>query len=72
MNLILLFSGVYWLETNLAASIRTRRSRAEEQAAGSALSPATQLFRANIEACTYFWGFMAVVSLLFWVFFYLI
>jgi heme/copper-type cytochrome/quinol oxidase subunit 3 len=72
MNIMLLFSGVYWLETNLAASIRTRRSRAEEKADGSALSPATQLFRANIEACTYFWGFMAVVSLLFWVFFYLI
>ena len=34
--------------------------------------PSAQLFRANVESCTYFFGFMAVVSGLFWVFFYLI
>jgi heme/copper-type cytochrome/quinol oxidase subunit 3 len=72
MNIMLLASGVYWLETNLAVAIRTRRARAEEAASTSSPSPATQLFRANVEACTYFWGFMALVSTLFWVLFYLI
>jgi len=31
-----------------------------------------QIFRANVSACTYFWGFMAVGSTLFWAMFYLI
>ena len=36
------------------------------------MGPAPQLFRANVESCTYFFGFIAVISALFWVFFYLI
>ena len=36
------------------------------------MTPSAQIFRANVEACTYFWGFMAVGSALFWVMFYLI
>jgi heme/copper-type cytochrome/quinol oxidase subunit 3 len=72
MNILLIISGVYWLETNLASGIRTRRHRAVEESSETTPSPATQLFRANIEACTYFWGFMAIISALFWAFFYLI
>ena len=72
MNIILIVSGVYWLETNLAASIRMRRVGVVEGVPATSSGPASQLFRANVEACTYFWGFMAVVSALFWVFFYLI
>jgi heme/copper-type cytochrome/quinol oxidase subunit 3 len=29
------------------------------------------LFRVNIETCTYFWGFIALVSVFFWIFFYI-
>ena len=72
MNIILIVSGVYWLETNLTASIRMRRVGVVEGVPATSSGPASQLFRANVEACTYFWGFMAVVSALFWVFFYLI
>jgi heme/copper-type cytochrome/quinol oxidase subunit 3 len=72
MNMILIVSGVYWLETNLALGIRLRRLDPEDGSSATSMGPATQLFRANVESCTYFWGFMAVVSTLFWVFFYLI
>jgi heme/copper-type cytochrome/quinol oxidase subunit 3 len=72
MNMILIVSGVYWLETNLAVSIRLRRLDAEAGTPATSMGPSAQLFRANVEACTYFWGFMAVVSALFWVCFYLI
>jgi len=72
MNLLLIISGVYWLETNLAMSIRLRRLDAEGGTPATSMGPSAQLFRANVESCTYFWGFMAVVSILFWVFFYLI
>jgi heme/copper-type cytochrome/quinol oxidase subunit 3 len=72
MNMILIVSGVYWLETNLAVCIRLRRLDAEDGSPAISMGPSSQLFRANVESCTYFWGFMAVVSALFWVFFYLI
>ena len=72
MNLLLIVSGVYWLETNLALCIRLRRLDAEDGSPATSMDPSAQLFRANVESCTYFWGFMAVVSILFWVFFYLI
>jgi len=72
MNLFLIISGVYWLETNLAMSLRLRRLDAEDGTPATSMGPSAQLFRANVESCTYFWGFMAVVSVLFWVLFYLI
>ena len=72
LNILLLFSGVYWLETNLALCIRLRRIDAEDGTPATSMGPAAQLFRSNVESCTYFWGFMAVVSGLFWVFFYLL
>lgn len=72
MNLFLIISGVYWLETNLALCIRLRRLDAEDGSPATSTGPSAQLFRANVESCTYFWGFMAVVSILFWVLFYLI
>ncbi len=72
MNIALLFSGLYWLETNLALSHRLNRIDADDGDPSTASGPSAQLFRANVEACTYFFGFIAVVSGLFWTFFYLI
>jgi heme/copper-type cytochrome/quinol oxidase subunit 3 len=65
MNLILIISASYWLETNLA-----RSHRLGSESLGS--SPSAQIFRANVASCTYFWGFAAVASALFWAMFYLI
>jgi len=72
MNIMMLLGGAYWLETNLALCIRLRRLVPEEGTPATSTGPAAQLFRANVESCTYFFGFMAVISALFWVFFYLI
>ena len=36
----------------------------------SSTLPVARLFRANLKGCTYFWGFIALVSLFFWVLFY--
>ena len=72
MNIIMLLSGTYWLETTLARSIRMRSSAAADGPDQLAMTPSGQIFRANVESCTYFWGFMAVGSSLFWVLFYLI
>ena len=72
MNIMLLLGGVYWLETNLALCIRLRKIDAKDGSPATSTGPAAQLIRANVESCTYFFGFMAVISALFWVFFYLI
>jgi heme/copper-type cytochrome/quinol oxidase subunit 3 len=72
LNILLLLSGVYWLETNLALCIRLKRIDPEDGTPATSNGPAAQLFRANVESCTYFWGFMAVVGGLFWMFFYVL
>jgi hypothetical protein len=71
MNIMLLVGGAYWLETNLALCLRLKRQNPEEGSLATATAPSAQLFRANVESCTYFFGFIAVISALFWVFFYL-
>jgi len=72
LNIALLLSGVYWLETLLARWLRLRRAVAEDGGAARSSLPVARLFRANLEACSYYWGFIAVVSLLFWLLFYVI
>jgi len=71
MNVALLLGAIYWIETLLARSIRLRRALTEE-GASTALLPTERLFRANVEGCTIFWGFVAVVGVLFWLLFYVI
>lgn len=72
MNVALLLSGAYWLETLLARSIRLRRALAEDGGAASSQLPPAKLFRASLESCNYYWGFMGLVSLLFWLLFYVV
>jgi heme/copper-type cytochrome/quinol oxidase subunit 3 len=69
MNLFLLVSTAYWSETLVTRSARLRRGRAEEGGDGKGLTPS--IARVNVEAAAAFWVFTAVVSLFFWVFFYL-
>jgi heme/copper-type cytochrome/quinol oxidase subunit 3 len=72
MNIALVLAGGYWLETLLAREIRLRRAMAQDGGAPRSALPAARLFRANLEGCTYFWGFIAVVATFFWVLFYVI
>ena len=34
--------------------------------------PVARLFRANLESCTYFWFFIALVATIFWLLFYVV
>jgi len=72
MNIALILSGTYWLETLLAREIRLRRAVAEDGGTPRSELPVARLFRANLNGCTYFWGFIAIVSVFFWVLFYVI
>lgn len=72
MNLGLLFFATYWVETLLARSLRLRRAIAEDGGTSRSSLPAARLFRASLESCTYFWLFTALVSVLFWVLFYVV
>ncbi|MGH9101945.1 MAG: hypothetical protein ACRDYD_03025 [Acidimicrobiales bacterium] len=71
-NAVFILGGSYWLETLLARSIRLRRAVAEDGGAGRSQLPPAKLFRANMEGCSYFWWYMGLVSLLFWLLFYII
>jgi len=72
MNIALVLCGTYWLETLLAREIRLRRAVAQDGGAPNSTLPVARLFRVNLNGCSYFWGFIAVVSLFFWVLFYVI
>jgi len=71
-NIALLLVGAYWLETLLARELRLRRAVAEDGGAPRSALPAARIFRVNLEGCTYFWGFIAVVELFFWIIFYVV
>jgi hypothetical protein len=65
-----LVAATYWLETVLAKGIRLRVGLAAHGVAGD--PAALSLFRANLEACSYFWTYLAVVGGLFWLLFYVV
>jgi len=72
MNIALVLAGAYWLETLLARQIRLRRAVAQDGGSPRSKLPAARLFRANLDGCTYFWGFIAIVATFFWVLFYVL
>ncbi len=72
LNIALILSGLYWLETSLARQLRLRRAAAEDGGTAHSALPTARLFRINLEGCAYFWGFIAVVSAFFWVLFYVL
>ena len=72
MNIGLLLAGTYWIETILAREIRIRRAISQDGGASDSKLPVARLFRANLNGCAYFWGFIGVVATLFWVMFYVI
>jgi len=72
MNIALVLSATYWLETLLAREIRLRRAVAQDGGAPRSTLPVARLFRVNLNGSTYFWGFVALVGFFFWVLFYVI
>ena len=72
MNIAFLLGAVYWLETLAARALRLRREVGEDGGAARSTAPTARLFRGNLEACTYFWGFVGLVELLFWLLFYVV
>ena len=72
MNIALVLSGTYWLETILAREIRLRRAVAQDGGAPTSTLPVARLLRVNLNGCTYFWGFIALVAALFWLLFYVV
>ena len=72
MNIALLLSGAYWLETLLARAIRLRRALGQDGGSVRSTLPVARMFRLNLNGCTYFWGFISLIGVLFWVLFYLL
>jgi len=72
MNIAVVLGATYWIETLLAREIRLRRAVAQDGGTPRSTLPVARLFRVNLNGCTYFWGFVALVGLFFWVLFYVI
>ena len=72
MNIAVVLSATYWIETILARELRFRRAMTQDGGAPNSTLPVARLFRANLNGCNYFWGFVAVVATFFWLLFYVI
>jgi heme/copper-type cytochrome/quinol oxidase subunit 3 len=72
MNIAMVIAATYWIETLLARSIRLHRAFVQEGGDPKSPLPAQRLFRANLEGCAFFWGFVAVAAGFFWLLFYVI
>jgi hypothetical protein len=72
LNIAIILSGTYWLETSLARELRLRRAAKEDGGTSRSTLPNARLFRVNLEGCTYFWGFIALVVTFFWILFYIL
>jgi hypothetical protein len=72
LNIALLLSGLYWIETLLARQARLRRALLEDGGTAQSTLPAARMFRASMEGCAYYWGFIGLVATLFWVLFYVL
>jgi heme/copper-type cytochrome/quinol oxidase subunit 3 len=72
LNIAVVLSATYWIETILARELRLRRAMMQDGGAPNSTLPVARLFRANLNGCTYFWGFVALVATFFWVLFYVI
>lgn len=70
INIGALLLSVYWLETLLARAHRLKREVVNDGGLARSTLPTARLFRANLEGATYVWGFVALASLFFWIFFY--
>ena len=71
-NVFLLICLLYWMETLLAQSMRLRSALPAGETVADSASPRAQKFRGNLESCTFFFQFAAIVSVLFWALIYLI
>jgi hypothetical protein len=71
INIMTLVFGAYWLETAVARSVRMHKESGSKFAELT-IEPSAQLFRANVAAMTYFWGFVALSGALFFAMFYLL
>jgi hypothetical protein len=67
-----MFAGTYWIETVLARATRLRKNVESAERSAGGTTPSTVLFRANVESSVYFWGYLGLVSVLFWVLFYIV
>jgi hypothetical protein len=72
LNIALLLTGIYWLETLLARQGRLRHALREDGGTVESTLPAARMFRASLEGCAYYWGFIALVATVFWILFYVL
>ena len=67
-----LLGAMYWLETLIARSFRSAATLAADGGVGVSRQPKAENFRANLEGFEYYWNAMALMSILFFVLFYVI
>lgn len=67
-----MFLSMYWLETLIARSIRARKVLAQDGGAGLSKLPMAENFRATVDAFNYFWNFMVLISIIFFIIFYVL
>jgi heme/copper-type cytochrome/quinol oxidase subunit 3 len=64
--------SMYWLETLIARSIRSRKAAAQDGGIGVSNQPRAENFRASLDGFTVFWTYFAVLSIVVWYLLYVL
>ena len=72
LNVAMVLGGAYWVETIAARSIRLRAEVGPDVHLGESEHAAARHLRASLAGCNFYWWFMVLVSLLFWILFYVV
>jgi hypothetical protein len=71
MNIMTIVISLYWIETALARGLRLRMEIGGANVATSS-APSARCFRANVSSMTFFMGFVALMSTLLFLMFYVL
>jgi hypothetical protein len=72
LNIAMILGGCYWVETLAARSIRLRAEVGPEINLGESGHAAARHLRASLAGCAFYWWYMVVISILFWILFYVV
>lgn len=72
VNALSILLVAYWLETTIMKSVRAKRLLSQDGGIGLSSLPAAESFRANVDGLTFYLNFFALLSVVFFVVFYVI
>ncbi len=69
---LVVLGSMYWLETLLARSIRSRKAAMQDGGIGVSKQPSAENFRASLDGFTVYWTYFSAISIVLWYLLYVL